>query len=363
MARAFGLVEDRFCELYGVKEPRFLASYVPGVLSVADSAGKASRLKNKSSAGELMSAMVASFSESAGYLDLLDLVYDRTSRGSEVAGAIFNRAEELDRRCDELQTSGIYDDPNDEVLPRSMVGVANDPLFREALDGALREDGFRGDPALLWESVDRLIDDVVGRAGSLGVMDLVSEKVQAQLLTLLLVSSLEGPADRAERLGYSPQGTVSPMGGGGSPCRPAGLRLVPVEPSGPNPWDYRTLERDAVVVETWQTARFGRSDEWCAEGPSLHIPTTGEDISKRHCQLSWCDGDWVLADCGSLNGTLIVRPDGRRSLVADGDNTPVPVFPGDIICVSPARVGTTYLAESFTWQVGRDGNVFRLESA
>lgn len=30
MARAFGLVEGRFCELYGVKEPRFLASYVPG---------------------------------------------------------------------------------------------------------------------------------------------------------------------------------------------------------------------------------------------------------------------------------------------------------------------------------------------
>ncbi|HVE71988.1 MAG TPA: SpoIIE family protein phosphatase [Thermoanaerobaculia bacterium] len=59
------------------------------------------------------------------------------------------------------------------------------------------------------------------------------------------------------------------------------------------------------------------------------VPIKDRYLSRRHAEIEWASGDWVVRDCGSVNGTML---NGAR-LVA-----PVPLRPGDRIGLGDTEV-------------------------
>ncbi len=76
---------------------------------------------------------------------------------------------------------------------------------------------------------------------------------------------------------------------------------------------------------------------------SYSINDVGKGVSRRHARI-WRDdaGAWQLEDLGSTNGTVVVRPDGRRVVVgapksapvSQGASGPTSIAPGDRIVLA-----------------------------
>ncbi|HEU4520610.1 MAG TPA: FHA domain-containing protein, partial [Thermoanaerobaculia bacterium] len=71
-----------------------------------------------------------------------------------------------------------------------------------------------------------------------------------------------------------------------------------------------------------QTITLGRASD-CT------IPIRDKFLSRRHAEISYSDGRWLVRDCGSVNGTLV----NGTKLVA-----PAPLSPGDRIVLGDSEV-------------------------
>ncbi len=94
--------------------------------------------------------------------------------------------------------------------------------------------------------------------------------------------------------------------------RPAAVEFLLYQPNMP---PVRHALRDGVVT-------LGRASE-CT------IPIRDRFLSRKHAEISWSNGSWVLRDCGSANGTFI---NGVRVF------SDMPLRPGDRITLGDAEL-------------------------
>lgn len=77
-------------------------------------------------------------------------------------------------------------------------------------------------------------------------------------------------------------------------------------------------------------ATFGRSS-------SCDLPLPSRFVSRRHARIFSCDGEMLLEDLGSHNGTKL-----NGTLISE----PTPIVPGDVIAVSGFRLTVHELVPS-----------------
>lgn len=359
MAKAFELFAKRFSRAYGVAAWRVTGSYDQSVEG-KDAAGR----RYRGSVGKLRASMIESFAASAAFEDIDDLVRSRTEEGSPVADAIAREALRADEQLAMLDREAASCD-FEAAGPWDVIGLrfALDDAFRAEFGQALRADGFEGDARGLWQGVDRIAKSLGdGAAAGCGPSDYGElVRCQREMTQALVLATLEGPRDYAQLAGHdadeTPSIPVARLRAMASASKRR-MRLQRVFPTGPNPWDYATSPRDSWEL-TQAGARIGRDELWCGEGPFAPLPIVARGVSRQHCEIRRQGTRWLLRDLMSFNGTLLVRPDGRRTLLSDSEEE---IRPGDILCLAPRKVSAGYEASCFSWGLGTDEVCLRLEA-
>jgi len=151
--------------------------------------------------------------------------------------------------------------------------------------------------------IDRLIADVP---------EARPELLRSLLLPDPLLAGPLGPSWRVEMLW--------PAVGGGEP-RAGGATLLPLVlavEADRYPRDAPVWTRiERVIVVARHPITIGR-------GPDLDVPVWDRSVSRRHAQVDWRDGAWVVRDMESTNG---VRVGGERL----GTSEVRRLAPGDVI--------------------------------
>lgn len=364
MAQALKIFTKAFCRAFThVHEWHVLSSYDRSVKSKHEP----SRIYKLEPASVRTRAM-ESFSATSEYSSFAELVRDRTERGSRVARALHEDAEQT--AC-ELMASGrgfLAVDLWDELR----VGFVRDASFRRAFGDALEADGLADDLVGFWHAVD---DELALLDGAFA--DDIETVMEAQCgaVAACVFASLAGARDNRQQMGFALEQT--PMGAGGIPLREGGpmcaaAQLVSVLMAGPDPIDYRVQAEgcsSSVVCRfsAEQGARIGRQDEaWCTEDGRCPVVTGAAFASRHHAEVGACGGRWILTDvgtdgAGSTHGTLVTPAD-LDALPVLLQGTSCELHHGDLICVSPRRVTSGgYDASNFSWASHVPGENFRFE--
>lgn len=375
MAKAFEMFVKELGKASGVAAWRIAASYDRDILRVdkggvnADNSKKAASRRYRRAPAELAGAMLESFS-SKRYGALPDLVKDRTSRDSEVANAINRDAERTDELLREVDDTSIGQGDERLVSPWevSSVRFCFDEGFRGEFSRAMREDGFEEAPQSLWGGIDGIAESLGGDGAEMPPgIDLARWQIEElalcerEVVISMVLASLLGPRNYAQELGHSACDTppirwrAAENGAG----LPGIVTLRPVVPVGFEPWDFIWDDGKSFQLERGSRAWIGR-DEGLRDlkGCSAFVVPTA-CVSRKHCELTWdADGGLLIRDAGATNGTLIIDPNGERSMLFEEEAS---LRHGSIICLTPRRTGSDYGGESFVWGLGMAGECYRVE--
>lgn len=353
VAKAFEVFAKAFANAYGIAAWAVVSSFD---LKVVSKYGANSRYKLKPN--ELKCKMLESFLPLGGYDEIKDLVFDRFEKGTPVSDAITREAIRADEALYAADESTVGWGYIPSLLEFTAINFCFDQGFRELYSRALLEDGFKGDSSRLWRGIDRISTAFENSDRDVSeVTELI--EYQREVSSQLLLSSLLGPMDFAQQLGYMAEGTLPPSRRreGVDGQEKQSPQLQPIVPIGINPWDYLT-DGAPTILSYEHAARIGRDEKWCKEGGCISIVVTPLEASRTHCTIMFDGAAWTVSDCGSLNGTLVVSPSGMRRLLSDETAN---ISGGDIICIAPDKPDSSYDSDCFCWAPGLRGVCFRFE--
>lgn len=375
MAEAFTLFAKTFARSFGIAAWRVAASYDQDIIRVdeqginVDNSKKAAGRRYSHNPSKLGAGMQKSFSVRP-YATLADLVSDRTRSSSEVAHAIERdalRTDEELRRVDEVTTGWGDATP---LSPWEVSGLhfCFESKFRSEFDQALYNDGFRGNAQLLWSGIDRVAESLgeddeevhpIANPSQWQIEEL--GRCEQEIVASMVLASLLGPKDYSQNMGHEAEATLmagaSPSKERCEPSRTAFLR--PVIPVGLEPWDYVFDDVAPFCINAGETARIGRVEKEPDRTGNLAFVAPSPCVSKEHCELTWQDESSLkIRDLGSLNGTLVINPSGRRALLFDEQTV---LKHGSIICLAPCKTDSEYREDSYSWELRVSGTCYRLE--
>lgn len=195
------------------------------------------------------------------------------------------------------------------------------------------------------------------------------EEVRAifDAVTMCIVAAFVGPASCFYELGRGlPAGketASTAMEKRASKRKPTTYRarLQPIILTARDEWDLEGVEPLFLDKGSGDEIRLGRDASWIYEAPNW-FESQCERVSRAHAKISSRGGAWLLTDCGSTNGTMIIKggagniPKGSHvKLYNPGHETSKPLGNEDIIVLAAFDGGEEDIPYHFS------GCAFRFE--
>ncbi len=237
--------------------------------------------------------------------------------------------------------------------------LTDGPDAHEALDRALREDGWQGSTTPFWNALGR-IAALVDEYGAEGDLECVVECME-DAFNLCMVASFMGDEGGYELYACSQRRGTMVQRHGSEAATPTtgGIQLAPVTFPDKGDAPQAVLDRDKIPYEQLDAAspgtsaitcmtddpyvgiRLGRDETWIREDGYLPVlfDMRATTVSNRHAQIMRNADRWLVQDGDayggkSTNGTLVVRADGSGDVFRKG-GAPVELRDGDYLCLSP----------------------------